>query len=117
MAPRSGFTRSHLLTTRIDGLCAFLHERGDLLILRRDAHRRVDHENAEIGSTNGALGTHDAENFDRAGMFAARTDAGSVDEQEALAPALVGDVDRVARRPGKVAHDRAAVAQDGVDEG
>ena len=94
----------------------FLHQRRNFLILRRDAHCGVDDKNTESGPADGALGTHDAENFDRAGMFAARTDAGSVDEHKALAPAPVGDVDRVARGPGKMAHDRAAIAQDGVDE-
>ena len=58
----------------------------------------------------------DTENFDRSRMFAARAHAGGVDEKILLAVAFVGDVDRVARRAGNVAHDRAFIVQDGIDQ-
>ncbi len=99
------------------GLVRLLHERGDFLVLRGDTHGGVDHEHAEIGSSNGPLGTHDTKDLDGTGMFAARANSGRIDEHETLSAALVGDVDRVASRSGKIAHDRPAIAQDGVDEG
>ena len=49
--------------------------------------------------------------------LSARADAGGIDEDVGLAAALVWDIDGVPRGAGDGADHRAAVLEDGIDEG
>ena len=49
-------------------------------------------------------------------MFAARTDAGGIDQDKLISAVSVGDINGIACRAGKIAHDGTSVTQDGVDE-
>jgi hypothetical protein len=60
----------------------------------------VNYEHANISARNCLFGPHDRKDFNRAGMFAARTNPSGIDKKEAFTLPFVLDVDGIRVVPG-----------------
>ena len=99
------------------GLIGFLDESCNLLVLGGNSIYRIYDQGADICTFDGFLRPHDAKDFDGGVVFSARSHAGGVNQEIGLAVPLVGDIDRIPRRAGSVADDRALILENRIDEG
>ena len=84
-----------------------LDEARDFFVLHGHAGGSVDHENADVGAIDRVRCAARHRAFERIVYPPLLAHSGRVDEQERLAFPFIGDIDRIARRAGDFADNRA----------
>jgi hypothetical protein len=120
--------RSHALITSVlvhavplvdgnDQRTPFFHgatDEGQILV--GEILARVDHDHRNLGRSNGLQSLDNAEFLYRFLNARAATDAGGVDQREALAVSIERHTDGVARGAGHIGNDEALFAEQAVDQ-
>src|SRR5262249_40751329 len=98
------------------GFPLFLDQTGDTFVLRGGTRRKIDNKHAEIGAPNASFRTHDAENFNRAGMSTASADSSGVDKEKLSTVLSIRNVDGVTSCSWQLAHDGTLALRDRIDQ-
>ena len=99
------------------GLARFVGETGDLGVLLGDALTGIHHDDADIRTLNGHLGTHDGELLNAVVHLGLAADAGGVYENVLAEFVVHSGIHAVTGGAGHVGHDHTLFTQNEVDEG
>jgi hypothetical protein len=99
-----------------EALALVPRERGELLLLAREALDGVDHQHDDVGAADRLDGAPDRRALERVLHLAAAADAGGVDEHVARAADVEQRIERVAGRAGGRVDDGALEAEQSGSE-
>ena len=97
-------------------LVVLLNELEDVHVLRLDASRGINHEDAHVTVLNAADAAHHRIKLKILGNFILSTDAGCVDQVEIKSKLVKPRIDTVTRGAGYFGHDVAVLTDEGIDD-
>ena len=98
------------------GFSCVLNQGRDSAVLRLYPFGGINYEHANISAGNCLFRPHDRKDFNRAGMFAARTNPSGIDKKVAFTLPFVLDVDGIPRGARDFAYDCAPIAEQRINQ-